>query len=69
MKLTSFVQERQLTVALTGEIDHHEAALLRQKIDSLENTLIFVNMALMPLIVILAGIVVAVVRHRRGARR
>lgn len=23
MKLTSFVQERQLTVALTGEIDHH----------------------------------------------
>ena len=42
---------------------------LRQKIDSLENTLIFVNMALMPLLVILAGIVVAVVRHRRGARR
>ena len=34
MKLTSFVQERQITVALTGEIDHHEAALLRQKIDS-----------------------------------
>ena len=23
MKLTSYVQERQLTVALTGEIDHH----------------------------------------------
>ena len=42
---------------------------LRQKIDSLENTLIFVNMALMPLLIILAGIVVAVVRHRRGARR
>ena len=41
----------------------------RQKIDALENTLIFVNMALMPLLVILAGIVVAVVRHRRGARR
>ncbi len=42
---------------------------LRQKIDSLENTLIFINMALMPLLVILAGIVVAVIRHRRGARR
>lgn len=25
MKLTSFVQDRQLTVALTGEIDHHTA--------------------------------------------
>ncbi len=25
MKLTSFVQDRQLTVALTGEIDHHAA--------------------------------------------
>lgn len=23
MKLTSYVQDRQLTVALTGEIDHH----------------------------------------------
>lgn len=23
MKLTSYVQERQITIALTGEIDHH----------------------------------------------
>ena len=37
MKLTSFVQERQLTVALTGEIDHHCAheimAAISEKID------------------------------------
>lgn len=37
MKLTSFVQERQLTVALTGEIDHHCAReimeAVSQKID------------------------------------
>ena len=25
MKLTSYVQDRQLTIALTGEIDHHSA--------------------------------------------
>ena len=25
MNLTSFVQDRQLTIALTGEIDHHSA--------------------------------------------
>ncbi len=28
MKLTSFVQDRQLTVALRGEIDHHAARQL-----------------------------------------
>ncbi len=28
MKLTSFVQDRQLTVALRGEIDHHTARKL-----------------------------------------
>lgn len=37
MKLTSFVQERQITVALTGEIDHHCAheimAAISEKID------------------------------------
>lgn len=37
MKLTSFVQERLLTVALTGEIDHHCArelmAAISEKID------------------------------------
>lgn len=37
MKLTSYVQERQLTVALTGEIDHHCAHELmkgiKEKID------------------------------------
>lgn len=37
MKLTSFVQDRQLTVALTGEIDHHTArelmSAVSEKID------------------------------------
>lgn len=37
MKLTSYVQDRQLTVALRGEIDHHRAReimdLLSEKID------------------------------------
>lgn len=32
MKLTSFVQDRQLTVALTGEIDHHSAQELMRAI-------------------------------------
>lgn len=32
MKLTSYVQERQLTVALTGEIDHHTAREMMQAI-------------------------------------
>lgn len=32
MKLTSFVQDRQLTVALTGEIDHHTARQLMEAI-------------------------------------
>ncbi len=32
MKLTSYVQERRLTVALTGEIDHHTARELMQAI-------------------------------------
>lgn len=32
MKLTSFVQDRQLTVALTGEIDHHSAHEIMQGI-------------------------------------
>ncbi|MBQ4566492.1 MAG: STAS domain-containing protein [Oscillospiraceae bacterium] len=38
MKLTSYVQDRLLTVALTGEIDHHRArqimAQITEKIDS-----------------------------------
>ena len=32
MKLTSYVQERQLTVVLSGEIDHHCARELMQDI-------------------------------------
>ena len=32
MKLTGYVQERQLTVALTGEIDHHTAREMMQAI-------------------------------------
>lgn len=32
MKLTSFVQERQLTVALAGEIDHHCAREMMEAI-------------------------------------
>lgn len=32
MNLTSFVQDRQLTVALTGEIDHHRAQELMRTI-------------------------------------
>ena len=30
MKLTSYVQDRQLTIALTGEIDHHSAREITQ---------------------------------------
>lgn len=37
MKLTSYVQDRQLTIALTGEIDHHAAreimSAVTEKID------------------------------------
>lgn len=37
MNLTSFLQDKQLTVALTGEIDHHSAreimAVITAKID------------------------------------
>ncbi len=32
MKLTSFVQDRQLTVALTGEIDHHTARQIMEAV-------------------------------------
>ena len=32
MKLTSYVLDRQLTVALTGEIDHHTAREMMQAI-------------------------------------
>ena len=32
MKLTSYVQDRQLTIALTGEIDHHCARELMKAI-------------------------------------
>ncbi len=32
MKLTSYVQERQLTLVLTGEIDHHCARQMMQAI-------------------------------------
>lgn len=32
MNLTSFVQDRQLTIALTGEIDHHSAREIMQTI-------------------------------------
>ena len=38
MKLTSYVQDRQLTIALTGEIDHHRAreimTVVSEKIDT-----------------------------------
>ena len=42
---------------------------LRAEIDSLENTLIFMNIALMPILVIVAGITVAAVKRRRSAHR
>ena len=42
---------------------------LRAEIDSLENTLIFMNIALMPILVIAAGITVAAVKRRRSAHR
>lgn len=42
---------------------------LRARIDKLENTLIFVNMALMPILVIVAGITVAVIKRKRSASR
>lgn len=32
MKLTSYVQDRQLTIALTGEIDHHSAKEIMQTV-------------------------------------
>lgn len=41
---------------------------LRQEIDSLENTLIFMNIALVPILVVAAGIVVAVIKRRRSVR-
>lgn len=38
MNLTSFLQDKQLTIALTGEIDHHSAreimAVITAKIDT-----------------------------------
>lgn len=38
MNLTSFLQEKQLTICLTGEIDHHSAReildILGRKVDS-----------------------------------
>ena len=38
MNLTSFLQEKQLTICLTGEIDHHTAReileVLERKVDS-----------------------------------
>lgn len=40
---------------------------LRQEIDSLENTLIFVNIALVPILVVVAGIAVAAVKRRRSS--
>ena len=42
---------------------------LRAEIDSLENTLIFMNIALMPILVIAAGITVAAVKRTRSAHR
>ena len=42
---------------------------LRREIDSLENTLIFINIALMPILVVAAGITVAAVKRRRSAHR
>ena len=33
MHLTSFLENGRLTVALTGEIDHHSAKALREEID------------------------------------
>ena len=34
MNLTSFLQDKQLTIALRGEIDHHSAQTLRREIDA-----------------------------------
>ena len=33
MNLTSYVQDRQLTIALRGEIDHHAAREMRRELD------------------------------------
>ena len=35
MQFTSFLDNGQLTIALTGEIDHHSAVFLRQAADEL----------------------------------
>ncbi len=42
---------------------------LRQEIDALENNLIFVNIILMPLLVVVAGIVVALIKRKRSLQR
>lgn len=42
---------------------------LRQDIDDLENNVMVVNIALMPVLVIVGGIVLAVVKRRRNVRR
>ena len=42
---------------------------LRQDIDDLENNIMLVNIALMPLLVIVGGIIFAVVKRRRNVRR
>lgn len=42
---------------------------LRQNIDRLENTMIFINIALMPILVIIAGIIVAIVKRQRSTHK
>ena len=42
---------------------------LRQDIDNLENNVIILNIALMPTLVIVGGIVLAVIKRRRNVRR
>ena len=34
MNLTSYVQDRQLTITLTGEIDHHRAGALMRELET-----------------------------------
>ncbi len=72
-ELLSSEQRRVLTDFRKKEVEARKELKqvrrqLRQEIDSLENTLIFVNIALMPILVVLAGITVAAVKRRRSSR-
>ena len=42
---------------------------LRQDIDSLENTIMAINIALMPALVVIGGIILAIIKRRRNVRQ